>query len=649
MPVIKPAYAIVLYMRYHILTFALLLTLTTFSYAQRSSADSLNMASLLGQSRALFGSDRASSLEKAQAGLEIAHKLKNRTYEAHFLNLIGIIYSYNGKFEQAREFLNSELVIGQDLGDKTLIAKAHSNIGMSYMQQGEALKSVQESLLAQRMYREMGDKEAVAGTYANIANTYIDLKMMNKAVEYADSAMLYFKQSGSKQGVANIYNTYGVIMVDREQYKKALTYYNKSLAIKKETNDVVGIANAYFNMAQNYVKLKDVAKSNLYLDSSGAMYQKNNDVKGLAKVLALQKSNQVLQSTDTAKFVITRDSRKYLQNVVDGQERLQAALGAAEDNVHKKNYKTAVEYYKLYWQVNDSLETEKTERLVADMDAKYQAERKQAQISILSKKALEQQIVITRRNWIIASISALLVFITILGFLFYNRYRLKQEAKLQAEVMRQQDIATQGIIAAEERERKRIAADLHDGVGQLFSTVRLNLGSLLDRVSFTKPDDEILAEKTVAMVDESCREVRTIAHQMMPNVLLKTGLASAVKDFISKIDAEKLKVTLETSGLNERLDSNTEIVLYRVIQECVNNVIKHAGASRLDIQLDRDATEISVTVEDNGKGFDTTDKEKFEGIGLKNILTRLAYLKGTADFSSSPGKGTLVAIYVPLS
>jgi len=103
-----------------------------------------------------------------------------------------------------------------------------------------------------------------------------------------------------------------------------------------------------------------------------------------------------------------------------------------------------------------------------------------------------------------------------------------------------------------------------------------------------------------------------------------------------------------TEGLDERLDSNMETVLYRVIQECVTNAIKHAGATTLDISLIKDKEGISGTIEDNGKGFDTTDKEKFEGIGLKNITTRIEYLKGTVDFDSAPGRGTVVALFVPL-
>jgi signal transduction histidine kinase len=135
---------------------------------------------------------------------------------------------------------------------------------------------------------------------------------------------------------------------------------------------------------------------------------------------------------------------------------------------------------------------------------------------------------------------------------------------------------------------------------------------------------------------------------MMPNALLKSGLASAVKEFLDKLDNRVLKVNLYTEGLNERLDSNVETVLYRVIQECVNNVIKHSGASSLDISLIKDKDGIAATIEDNGRGFDTKDRQNFEGIGLKNIASRIGYLKGTVDFDSTPGQGTLVAIHVPI-
>jgi two-component system NarL family sensor kinase len=176
----------------------------------------------------------------------------------------------------------------------------------------------------------------------------------------------------------------------------------------------------------------------------------------------------------------------------------------------------------------------------------------------------------------------------------------------------------------------------------------MNLSSFESDIQFSNTDQRLAFEKIIGLVDESCKEVRSVSHNMMPNALLKSSLASAVQDFIDKLDKKAIEVHLYTEGLNERLDSNVETVLYRVIQECVNNVIKHSGANTLDISVIKDDDGISATVEDNGKGFDAANKKNFDGIGMKNILTRVEYLKGTVEFDSTPGKGTAVVIHVPL-
>jgi two-component system, NarL family, sensor kinase len=132
---------------------------------------------------------------------------------------------------------------------------------------------------------------------------------------------------------------------------------------------------------------------------------------------------------------------------------------------------------------------------------------------------------------------------------------------------------------------------------------------------------------------------------MMPNALMTQNLKVAFERFINQISNAKLKIDLYTEGLEDRLDSIVETVLYRVIQECVNNVIKHADADSLDISIIKDKDGISATIEDNGKGFPASQQS--EGMGLKNIRTRIEYLKGEVEFTSSPGAGTLVSLHIP--
>ena len=295
---------------------------------------------------------------------------------------------------------------------------------------------------------------------------------------------------------------------------------------------------------------------------------------------------------------------------------------------------------------NQNLELKQQNDLLAKN--RLESINKEQKIKILDTENQLQKLQLTKRNIIIAIIGAVFLLLVLISWLLYNRYKIKQENKLQNEVLKQQEKAAKDIIQAEENERQRIAGELHDGLGQLFSAVKMNLSGIKDNLNFKDEQSRVIFSKTVDMVDESCREVRVISHQMAPNALLKSGLTSAIRDFISKIDARKLKINLETFGLKERLDQSTEAVLYRVIQESVNNVIKHAGASSLDIQLSRDEEGINVMIEDNGVGFSVEKQDASHGMGLKNIISRVNYLKGSVEVSSEPGKGTLVAIHIPL-
>lgn len=179
------------------------------------------------------------------------------------------------------------------------------------------------------------------------------------------------------------------------------------------------------------------------------------------------------------------------------------------------------------------------------------------------------------------------------------------------------------------------------------SAAKMNLSSISHEIPFANEEQKTAFEKAMALVDEGCKEVRIVSHNIMPNALLKSGLTTAVRDFLNKIDSRVLKVNMYTEGLNERLSNNAELVLYRVIQECVNNVIKHANANTLDITIIKDENELSVTIEDNGDGFNINDAKKKDGIGLQNLVTRIKYLKGTIDWDTSPGKGTVVVINIP--
>ncbi len=242
----------------------------------------------------------------------------------------------------------------------------------------------------------------------------------------------------------------------------------------------------------------------------------------------------------------------------------------------------------------------------------------------------------------------ILSFILLLWYLYNYVSRLNRKRKLQVETLRLHETAIEAIIAAEENEKKRIAWHLQDGVGQMISVVKMNLSRVQVNMAFTSIEDKVAFDKAMFLVDESCQEVIAMSRNMMSSTLLKKGLCIALKEFIDKIDSKLIKINFYCEGFHERLETTVETVLYRILQECINNVIKHATANHLEIALIKDAYGVAVTIEDDGKGFDKYNVKKPEAIGLNNIMARVNYLKGIIEFDSSPGKGTLVAIHIPL-
>ena len=280
------------------------------------------------------------------------------------------------------------------------------------------------------------------------------------------------------------------------------------------------------------------------------------------------------------------------------------------------------------------------EETIARLTTKYQTVKKE--------KIIEQQKTdLNRRNYLIWGLSLFSLLLIATAWTLYQRYKLKQQKKLQEAIMQQQDLATSAVLEAEENERQRIAADLHDGVGQLLTAARLNMEALSEKLHIENENERFIYNKALALVDESCKEVRNVSHNIMPNSLIKFGLGNAIKDFIDKIESNQLSINLNVVGLIEPLDSKVELIIYRVIQEAINNVIKHSKANQLDLSIQKDQEGLRISIEDNGIGFNKSDLQKSNGIGMKNIMARVEFLKGEIDIDTRPGSGTLIAIFIP--
>lgn len=593
-------------------------------------------------------SDYIVSRKYAMDELTLAQKINNKKWIAQAWNDIGIAYSKLNFIDSALNCYNKSLSIRRELNDKSLIGSSLSKIGLMQYNIGNYASALKTQLEALQLFESLGNESKIALTYNNISIIYDKLKNYAKAIEYSEKALALHEKNKEEYQMALDYGNLSAAYRIKKDIKKSNEYLQKALPIFKKYGDISGEANVLNSIGLNFKTQKDSVKALEYYRMAYDLAKKANDKEGIA----LYGHNISVSLMDLGKY---KEAEKYSLEVLKSTEpknRAQLLISyraLATIYGYINEGKKARHYLNKYTDLKDTLFSKENAAQIAEMEIKYQTEKKNLQ---LEKNKAELDAKDRRdfiKNLIIIIIVIIFAFIGLLGLSAYKRKQIELKAEAAAELARQKELRSKAIIEAEEKERKRIAQDLHDGVGQTLSAAKLNLSGLEDKLKLENKEQALLLKNALELVNDSVKEVRVVSHNMMPNVLIKLGLASAVREFITKIGSvPNLKIDLQIVGLDERLENTIETVLYRVIQEVVSNIIKHAKANRIGMQLIKHDHELTVMIEDNGVGFDKNDLDKFEGIGLKNIISRVEFLNGRVEFDSTPGQGTTVVVEVPL-
>ena len=588
-------------------------------------------------------SDPDTAIFFAKKAYAIAEESENAYSKMIAYNAMGSILHVRGNYDLSLKYYRQALEIAEIEKNDSLKASALTGIGASLWQQGKHAEALEQHFKSLRIRERVNDTKGIIIAKNSIGMVYQSQEKLPLAEKYVSEALELLKtyndptlRINTMHTLANIYGMQGKI-------KEAFAIDQQGLELAEKTNSELAKSLFYDNMGNcylygnppNYPKAIEFFTKTLKIDSAFDNKKQMSDSYVNLGDVFFQQKKYAEAIPYLQRCIVLADESGYAQGKLKALQMLSTAYQqSGQLNEAYLSLKNAM-------RAKDSLVNTNSENRIAEMQTLYETEKKQQQINLQHEQ-------LSKKNFILAGTIILFLLLGLLALSGWLRYRLKQKAKLQNEIIRHQELSTKAVIKAEEDERQRIARDLHDGVGQMMSATKMNLSALELDIKFETKEQQVSFEKIIDLVDDSCKEIRSVSHNMMPNALLKKNLSSAIRDFIDKMDKKSLEVHLYMEGLDEKLDSNIETVLYRVIQECVNNVIKHAEATTLDISVVRDSNSISATIEDNGKGFDINDQEKIEGIGLKNILTRVNYLKGTIDFDSAPGRGTLVALHIPL-
>ena len=593
--------------------------------------------------------DLEKSLKYAEDELALAKKINNQKYIAQGLNDIGISLLKQSKFKESLAFQQQALQVRLKIGNKSDIASSYSKIGYCLSEMDEFKDALAAQLLALKIYKEIDDKKYTAYTLNNICNLYTNLKNYKKVLEYAQESYKLatlvndvYSKASALNFLSSYYELKGDFLQAIKNEKLALLYFYEladSSGIGAALNNIGyyyrqiyndKIALDYFLKALKIAELtRDINSIGLFHNNIGNVYISNNDYTNAAYHLKLAQKICTEQGMESSLLLVYKSFGD-----------LYALTGKG---------KLAVENYNKYAALKDSIFSMDMSEQFTNMQTKYETNEKEAANLLLKKENELTNNKLIKSNIVKWGLVIGIVLLVLLFYLFYNSFKLKQQLILDAQLLQQQEENSKAIIEAEERERTRIARDLHDGIGQQLSAAKLNMVALKNRLNISVANDILLFNNVTELIDDAVNEVRQVSHIMMANSLIKHGLIMAVRDFIQKLNQSAgLKINIETYGIDERLDATKEMILFRVLQEIVNNILKHAHATQVSIQFVRHENELSLLIEDNGVGFDTNKMEHFQGIGLKNIQSRINFIHGKVFFDSFITKGTTVNIEVPL-
>jgi two-component system, NarL family, sensor kinase len=601
--------------------------------------------------------DPAKAATRVAQSIQLATKLDYTLGLAIAYRLRGVLYVDRVVLDSGKMFYDKAFALVKDKQERLFRRQAGlltHNYGVIYHHKQEYDSATANYLAAANIYHEIGEESLVFFPYTNLTTIYSFLKDSQKALKYAQESYVAAVKMNDPGKLIIAVNSEMAIRIELGQYDSVLLPLRKNLqrANKLQNNYAAGKATNL--ISQYYAAGKQQYDSAVYYCKKALKFMEkiNNQYEMAGMLQNIGYYYEQKGTYDSAAVYLKRATD--LAKAIGLDQVAHYSVGNLSEVEEKRgNIKAAYNYLKEYIVINDSLQARNNRSLVYDLETKYQTVRKELQIKELEADKKVQELSIRQKNTLNYILTGSAVTILIIFLLSYRNYHQKQKlqqhriSELETE---KQLTATEAVLKGEEQERTRMAKDLHDGLGGMLSGIKYSLNTMKGNLIMT-PDNAQAFERSIDMLDSSIREMRRVAHNMMPEALVKFGLDTALRDYCNDINqSSAIKVMYQSIGLNDAvIDQTTAIALYRVVQELVTNILKHAAAKTAIVQLTKTTDVLTVTVEDDGNGFDTGVLKQSRGMGWSNIQNRVAFLKGKLDVSSQADKGTSVLIEVAVS
>lgn len=517
-------------------------------------------------------------------------------------------FSYRGEVAKEIEWTDKVIPVAQKINDLDFLTNVYTNLGILKMNLGQYKDSYSSLKKSEQVNKTLKSPKRSIFTNLMFSQLLSEMDSITQMKPYLDNAKKFLEIDPNALDWQLYYMLNGQYFSGLNQYENAIASLDKAKAIIKEQK----MNQELFLLLQRYAFVSE----------------KHGDYPAAISYMT--------------EFINTAIEKKKYRNIFQGYYK-RSQYEAAQDN-----YKNAYLDYVKAIDIYDSLETVTNLKNIKELEIKYSTIENEKEILSLNIKNEQKK----SQMYFLLGLTTTLALVLFGGYYIYNQRLRKarkkehlQDAEMNLLKQEQQNKIFSAMIEGQEKERKRLAIDLHDGLGGRLSGISLNLSKLDKDEPKEYPKQQL--QKVMKDLGDALTELRSIARNMMPETLVKFGLEAALKDYCSSMTGSETKVMLQFYGDEKGMDINQQVTIYRVIQELINNAIKHAKASEVLVQYMREGNKVDITVEDNGIGFSQEKNGGLpSGMGLSNLKTRVAYLKGHLDFHSEKNEGTTVNVNI---
>ena len=550
------------------------------------------------------------NIDLCKQAIVLFQKINNQKEVGITYNSLANIYQVKGYFDLAIANYQKAASIFESSKFFNGLMICYSNIASIYNNTEQVNNALRYNLLAYQTSILKNDTFSEGMIAHDVSISFTKNNLLDSAKQYASLALKYGNVLQDNFVIAYAYKAFYEFYKTKKEWQNAYTNAQQSLSFILKTTSKYDACFAYCNVAESALALHKNTEAKTSIEQAETLAKQVNSFQLYKRVYALHKD-------------------------------------IASANA---DYKSAFQYAQLYQQYSDSVFFEKRNNTLNELETKYQTAQKETKIAKQTVEIQQQEIkakqASTRFMIAIILFFVLLIAAIFLYFFLQQRQKLLQNKIITIEQQKKIEL-TQAIIDGEELERIRLAKELHDGIGGLMSMIKLQF------TNFKKSHEEIQQNNeyncALDLLNTASQDIRKISHALMPSALERLGLIDAVEQFCTQMQTSgNFEIDFQHYGFESRLPQKLELLVYRIIQELLNNIIKYAEAKEVLIQLTKNEDQLSITIEDDGKGFDISTIKNKDGIGLHSMQNRIELLGGKMDIDSAIGKGTSINIELPI-